>query len=115
MTQTSRRGTPLRRVVLAVAAVVHLLAIVIAPIVEAEADRVAVVHVEEVGTDQHHAHTETTCIVCAGHPLVANSTPSAYRIDMSSERATVTSALAHLPTLLAGGGPVGSRAPPSNA
>lgn len=106
---------PLRRVVLALAAVMHLLAVVVAPLVEAKAERVAVVHVEEEGTDRHHAHTETTCIVCAGHPLVANAAPSAYRVDLSSRLATIPAALSLLPTHSAGGAPVGSRAPPSTA
>lgn len=118
MTVQTHRFSPLsmrRRFVLALAALVHVLAIVIAPIVEATAERVSVVHVEEEGSSQHHAHTETTCVVCAAQPLMANGGPQAYRFDVSALRQTVPAAFALEPLQSATGSPVGSRAPPISA
>lgn len=103
----------LRRLVLALAAVAHIVAIIMAPVVEAAADRVAVVHIEQAGTDQHHAHTETTCIVCAGHPLIANTAPDAYRLTVASMRPLPPAAFGTPSPHRAGGTPVGSRAPPT--
>ena len=104
-----------RRLVLALAAVAHMVAIVVAPVAEAAAERIAVVHVEEAGTSQHHAHTETTCIVCAGHPLVANTAPDVFRLTVGSMRVLPPATLAGPPLYRATGAPVGSRAPPTIA
>jgi hypothetical protein len=115
MTVQTHRFRPLsvrRRLVFALAAVVHLLAIVIGPVVEATAERESVVHVEEAGTSTHHAHTETTCIVCAAQPLLANGGPAAYRFDASVLRAVVPAAFVLPAPQSATGSPVGSRAPP---
>lgn len=101
-----------RRLALALAAIAHMLAIVVAPVAEAATDRTAAPHVEEAGTSQHHSHTETTCIVCAGHPLLANTAPAAYRLSVASMRLTAPAAFArHAPTPPTGT-PLGSRAPP---
>jgi hypothetical protein len=104
-----------RRLVLALAAIAHLAAIVVAPIVEASAERVSEPHVEESGTSKHHSHTETTCIVCAGHPLVAHTAPEAFRLTVASMRALPPATLAGPPPNRPAGAPVGSRAPPTIA
>lgn len=115
LTSLDYRRSRFHRLVLALAAVAHVVAIFVAPVAEAAAERVTVPHVEEAGTSQHHSHTETTCIVCAGHPLVANAAPEAYRLTVASMRSRPPATRAE-PTLhRATGAPVGSRAPPSIA
>ena len=104
-----------RRLVLALAAIAHMVAIVVAPVAEAAAERLGVVHVEEAGTNLHHSHTETTCIVCAGHPLVANSAPEVFRLTVASMRALPPATLTGPSAQRAIGAPVGSRAPPTIA
>ena len=115
LTSLESRRSRFHRLVLALAAVAHMVAIVVAPVAEAAAERVTAAHVEEAGTSQHHSHTETTCIVCAGHPLVASTAPDAYRLTVATMRSRPPATLAG-PTLhRAAGTPVGSRAPPSIA
>lgn len=111
-TQRFRLPSVHRRLVFALAAVVHLLAIVIAPIVEATAERESVVHVEEAGTNKHHTHTKTTCIVCAAQPLITGGEPDAYRFDASAHRVIVPATFVVSSPLSAPGSPVGPRAPP---
>ena len=104
-----------RRLVLVLAAVAHMVAIVVAPVAEAAAERVLVVHIEEAGTNQHHSHTETTCIVCAAHSLVAHTAPDAYRLTVASMRSLTPATLAGPALHRVAGAPVGSRAPPTIA
>ena len=111
---TSTSRPRLRRFALALAAIAHVLAVFIAPIADG-GDRQVGAHVEEAGTSQHHSHVATTCIVCAGHPLVAHAAPDAFRLTVGSMRASSRAPLSVLPTLASTGAPVGSRAPPSIA
>jgi hypothetical protein len=104
-----------RRFALALAALAHMLAIVVAPIVEAAAERNAEAHVEDVGTRDHRYHSETTCIVCAGHPLVAITAPQVFRLTDASMRSPRPATFALPPLRRAAGAPVGSRAPPTIA
>jgi hypothetical protein len=112
---TAPSRSRLRQFAFALAAIAHVLAVFVAPVAEASADRGIGVHVEEAGTSQHHSHVDATCIVCAGHPLVAHAAPEAFRLTVESMRTVSRADLALHPTPAPGGSPVGSRAPPSIA
>jgi hypothetical protein len=111
--QTSRSRS--HRFALALAAIAHLLAIVIAPIADAATDRSMAPHVEEAGTSKHHSHADTTCIVCAAHTMVASASPEAFRLTVSSMRVTPPAQLSIDLPVRAAGAPVGTRAPPTVA
>jgi hypothetical protein len=113
-TSTPAPRSGLRRLALALAAIAHVLAVFVAPIADSSAERGIGVHVEEAGTSKHHSHVDTTCIVCA-HTLVAHAAPPAFRLGVAAMRTPVRADLFLHDTPIAGGAPVGSRAPPTIA
>lgn len=113
-TSTPAPRSRLRRFALALAAIAHVLAVFVAPIADGSAELGIGVHVEEAGTSQHHSHVDATCIVCA-HTLVAHAAPPAFRLGVAAMRTPARADLSLHDTPLAGGAPVGPRAPPSIA
>ncbi|HUF30272.1 MAG TPA: hypothetical protein VMM77_06365 [Gemmatimonadaceae bacterium] len=104
-----------RRLAVALAALAHVMAFVIAPVIGSTAERSAAAHVEQAGTSEHHAHSDATCIVCAAHSLVANASSDVFRLTAASMRDNLPAAFV-LPThIRVAGSPVGSRAPPNIA
>ena len=101
-----------RRLALALAALAHVMAFVIAPVVASSAERSAAAHVEEAGTSEHHAHSDATCIVCASHTLVASTGNAVFRLTAASMRENLPAAFVLPSHIRAAASPVGSRAPP---
>jgi hypothetical protein len=105
----------LRRFALALAAVAHVLAVFVAPVAEAATERSMAPHAEEAGTSKHHSHTNSSCVICASHSLVASASPEIFRLTVASMRLAPPVELTHELAARATGAPVGSRAPPAIA
>ena len=104
-----------RKLALAMAALAHVVAFAIAPVLASTAERSAAAHVEQAGTSEHHAHSDATCIVCAAHTLVAGTGSEVFRLTAASMRENLPAAFVLPSHVRAAGSPVGSRAPPNIA
>ncbi len=104
-----------RQLAFAMAALAHVMAFVVAPVLASTAERSAAAHVEQAGTSEHHAHSNATCIVCASHTLVASTGNDVFRLTAASMRESLPAAFVLPSHVRAAGSPVGSRAPPEIA